>query len=53
MHSLAYSCCKGSEIHIDTAIRWNLSVTDTVGPDIFGNFLLQYRGLPPSEVKNV
>ena len=26
---------------------------DTLGPDIFGHFLLQYRGLPLSEVKNV
>ena len=26
---------------------------DTLGPDIFGYFLLQYRGFPLSEVKNV
>ena len=25
----------------------------TLGPDIFGYFLLQYRGFPLSEVKNV
>ena len=34
-------------------IQWNLSITDTLGPDIFGHFLLQYRGFPLSEVKNV
>ena len=28
-------------------------VTDTLGPDIFVNFLSQYRGFPLSEVKNV
>ena len=26
---------------------------DTLGPDIFGHILLQYRGFPLSEVKNV
>ena len=26
---------------------------DTLGPAIFGRFLLQYRGFPLSEVKNV
>ena len=26
---------------------------DTLGPDIFGHFLLLYRGFPLSEVKNV
>ena len=26
---------------------------DTLGPDIFGHLLLQYRGFPLSEVKNV
>jgi len=26
---------------------------DTLGPDIFGHSLLQYRGFPLSEVKNV
>ena len=31
-------------------IQWNLSITDTLGP---GQFLLQYRGFPLSEVKNV
>ena len=34
-------------------LQWNLSITDTSGPDIFGYFLLQYRGFPLSEVKNV
>ena len=34
-------------------IQWNLSITDTLGPSIFGQFLLQYRGFPLSEVKNV
>ena len=34
-------------------IQWNLSITDTLEPDIFGHFLLQYRGFPLSEVKNV
>ena len=34
-------------------IQWNLSIADILGPDIFGNFLLQYRGFPLSEVKNV
>ena len=31
-------------------IQWNHSITDTLGP---GYFLLQYRGLPLSEGKNV
>ena len=26
---------------------------DTLGPDIFGNILLQYKRFPLSEVKNV
>ena len=26
---------------------------DTLGPDIFGHILLQYRGFPLSEVENV
>ena len=30
-----------------------LSITDTLGPDIFGQFVLQYRGFPLSEVKNI
>ena len=34
-------------------LQWNLSITDTLGPDIFGHFLLQYRGFPLSEIKNV
>ena len=34
----------------EAEIQWNLSIA---GPDIFGNFLLQYRGFPFSEVKNV
>ena len=34
-------------------IQWNLSIMDTLGPDIFVHFLLQYGGLPLSEVKNV
>ena len=34
-------------------IQWNLFITDTLGPDIFGHFLLQYRGFSLSEVKNV
>ena len=29
-------------------LQWNLSI---LGPDISGNFLLQYRGFPLSEVK--
>ena len=33
-------------------IQWNLSITDTLGPDIFGHFLLQYS-FSLSEVKNV
>ena len=37
----------------DVKLQWNLSITDTLGPDIFGHFLLQYRGFPLSEVKNV
>ena len=36
-----------------TYIQWNLSITDTLGPDIFWHFLLQYKGFPLSEVKNV
>ena len=28
-------------------------LSDTLGPDIFGHFLLQYRGFPVLEVKNV
>ena len=39
--------------YIGRHVRWNLSITDTLGPDIFGHFLLQYRGFPLSEVKNV
>ena len=35
------------------AIQWNLSITDTLGPDISGHFMLQYRGFPLLEVKNV
>ena len=31
-------------------IQWNLSITDTLGLDIFGHFLLQYWG---NEVENV
>ena len=34
-------------------VQWNLSVMDTLGPGIFGHFLLQYRGFPFSEVENV
>ena len=34
-------------------IQWNLSITDTLGPDIFDHFLLQFRDFPLSEVKNV
>ena len=37
----------------DVSKQWNLSITDTLGPDIFGHFLLQYRGFPLSELKNV
>ena len=33
-------------------LQWNLSITDTLGPDIFDHFLLQYRGFPLLEVKN-
>ena len=41
-------------IHKDLkVIQWNLSITDTLGPDIFGHFLLRYRGFPLSEVKSV
>ena len=32
-------------------LQWNLSIMDTLGPDIFGQ--LQYGGLPLSVVKNV
>ena len=39
-----------SRDYIKTEIQWNLSITDTLRPD---NFLLQYRGFPLSEVKNV
>ena len=34
-------------------LQWKLSITDTLRLDIFGHFLLQYRGSPLSEVKNV
>ena len=34
-------------------IQWNLSIANNLGPDIFGDFLLQHRGFPLSEVKNV
>ena len=34
-------------------IQWNLSIMDTLGPDIFDHFLLQYRVFPLLEVKNV
>ena len=30
-------------LFVDTT-QWNLSVTDTLGLDIFGHFMLQYRG---------
>ena len=40
-------------ISICLYVQWSLSVTDTLGPDIFGHFLLQYRGFPLSEGKNV
>jgi len=33
-------------------LQWNLSIKEILGPDIFGHFLLQYRGFPLSEVKN-
>ena len=36
-----------------TCEQWNLTIMDTLGPDIFGHFLLQYRGFPLSEVENV
>ena len=35
------------------SVQWNLSITDTLRPDIFGHFLLQYRGFTLSEAKNV
>ena len=51
---LAYKLITPIEMSlIQVCIQWNLSVTDTFGPDIFGHCLLQYRGLPLSEVKNV
>ena len=34
-------------------LQWNLSITDILVPGIFGHNLLQYRGFPLSEVKNV
>ena len=34
------------------AMQWNCSIANILGPDIFGIFLLQYRGFPLSEVKN-
>ena len=34
-------------------LQWNLSTMDILGPRMFGHFLLQYRGFPHSEVKNV
>ena len=39
--------------HVQIVLQWNLSIMDTLGPDIFDHFLLQYRGFPLSEVKNV
>ena len=37
-------------LHMYHAVQWNLSTTDALGP---GRFLLQYRGFPLSQVKNV
>ena len=34
-------------------VYWNLSIADTLGPGIFGHFLVQYRSFPLSVVKNV
>ena len=34
-------------------VQLNLSDTDTLGADILSHFLLQYRGFPLSDVKNV
>ena len=34
-------------------ILWNSSITDTLGLDIYGHFLLQYSSFPLSAVKNV
>ena len=42
-----------SYIHTYVVCTRNVFITDTFGPDIFGHFLLQYRGFPLSEVKNV
>ena len=36
---------------VATTEQWNLSITDTSVPDIFGHFLLQYRSFPLLEVK--
>ena len=38
---------------INIMLLYPLEITDTLGPDIFGPFLLQYRCFPLSEVKNV
>ena len=48
MHACTYICTI-----VNTHILWNLSVMDTLGPDIFGYFLLQYRGFLLSELRNV
>ena len=34
-------------------VQWNLSIANTLGPDISGHFLQQYRGFPLLKVKNV
>jgi len=53
-HTYTYACIY---VHISTIVHthmlWNLSITDTLGTDIFGHFLLKYRGFPLSEFKNV
>ena len=52
---LFLSVCAYVKISISIClyVQWSLAITDALGPDIFGPFLLQYRGFPLSEGKNV
>ena len=50
--TMVHCMCKYAHMHVRMyMIQWNLSITDTLGPDIFGYFLLQYRGFPLLEIK--
>ena len=48
--SLCILICADSHT-LPTPVQWNLFIMDTMGPAIYGTFLLLYRGFPISEVK--